>query len=365
MIEMLVAITIMLAVFGLAVPFFKVQVRSLGDHAGRQDAQQNARFVLTTIERELRVAGVGIVDKQPLIVQADPYAVTFNADLVTKDPADPAAVYLDVDADPATLSVMKHTAGVKLPLSARSYPESTYFGAKGLVSRAETISFWVAPDSSRKGEYIMWRRVNNALPRVVSQGLLVTPGVPVFRYFRFDANGVPTEIPSTKLPIVHTAAVHGSDADTAQSALTDSIRTLRVEITARYNDAEEGVVKRTLQGNIRIMNAGLVNHNVCGDAPLGTTMTATAGTKQATLKWNASLDETGGEGDVTRYGLFRRKAGAADWGEPFASVSAGFPSYTYVDKGLKTNDQWEYAIVSQDCTPASSDMFDTGAIKIQ
>ncbi|MGH7717916.1 MAG: prepilin-type N-terminal cleavage/methylation domain-containing protein [Gemmatimonadaceae bacterium] len=369
MIEMLVAITIMLAVFGLAVPFFKVQVRSLGAHANRMDAQQNARFVLTSIERELRVAGVGIADKQPLIVQADPYAVTFNADLVTKDPGDPGAVYLDVDADPAGLTVLKHTSAVKLPRTPFSYPESTYFGAKGLESRAETVSYWVAPDSARPGEWIMWRRVNNTPPRVVTQGLVIASGVPVFRYFKFDVNGQPVEIDGSRLPLIHSAAIHDSPADTAKSALTDSIRTVRIDVTTRVNDPDKGVVTRSLQSTVRVVNAGLVNYTVCGDPPLGTALVGTPNLlpknpRQVTLTWLPSLDEVAGEKDVMRYALYRRPQGAADWGEPFASVAAGLANYQYVDKNVKKDDKWEYAIVAQDCTPNSSDLMSTGVINV-
>src|SRR4051812_1000822 len=100
--EMLIALTIMAVVMSVAVPFFRVQLRSVTAHAGRMDAQQNVRFAVTAIDRDLRMAGVGIVDKQPMVVQADPYAVTFNADLVTHDSTDPGAVYYDADADSST-----------------------------------------------------------------------------------------------------------------------------------------------------------------------------------------------------------------------------------------------------------------------
>ena len=48
-------------------------------------AMQNARFGALTIDRELRIAGSGIPSQQPMIVQATPYAITFNADLATND----------------------------------------------------------------------------------------------------------------------------------------------------------------------------------------------------------------------------------------------------------------------------------------
>src|SRR3712207_376676 len=146
LIETMIAVTLLLAIFTVAVPFFRIQARTVGAQAGRMDAQQNVRYAASTVERELRVAGVGVVEKQPMIVQADAYALTFNTDLVTRDSLDPQAVYFDSDVDSSTTVVLPHTTPVTLPRSARSYPESTYFAAAGLRSKAETISFWVEVD---------------------------------------------------------------------------------------------------------------------------------------------------------------------------------------------------------------------------
>ena len=60
-------------------------MQAFGNIAGRDDAAQNARYGVSMIDRELRVAGVGVVDPKPLIVQAAPYAITFNVDLITRD----------------------------------------------------------------------------------------------------------------------------------------------------------------------------------------------------------------------------------------------------------------------------------------
>ena len=62
MLEMLIAVGLMLIVFSLAIPFFIAQAHSIDDTAGRQDAQQTARFAISAIDRDLRVAGAGVVD---------------------------------------------------------------------------------------------------------------------------------------------------------------------------------------------------------------------------------------------------------------------------------------------------------------
>ena len=99
LIEMMIAIVLFVLVFGLAVPFFRYQARSVSASAGRLDALQNARYAQSAIDRDLRISGIGIVQAQPMIVQADGFAVTFNADLATKDINDPMSIYYDADMD--------------------------------------------------------------------------------------------------------------------------------------------------------------------------------------------------------------------------------------------------------------------------
>ena len=90
--ELLIAITLLTIVFSLAVPFFSTTSRSVASSAGRGEALQGARYAQNAIDRDLRVAGTGAVGTQPLVVQADRYALTFNADIVTRDSTDLAAI---------------------------------------------------------------------------------------------------------------------------------------------------------------------------------------------------------------------------------------------------------------------------------
>ena len=59
--EMMIAVTLMLFIFAMVVPFLRTQMHELGQNAGNLDALQNARFSQNAIDRELRVAGAGVV----------------------------------------------------------------------------------------------------------------------------------------------------------------------------------------------------------------------------------------------------------------------------------------------------------------
>ena len=357
LIEMTLAITLTLLIFAMVVPFFRTQVRSIGDTAGRMDAQQNARYALNALDRELRVAGLGVVDKQPLLVQADKYAITFNADLVTLDVADPGAVYYNPSVVTSEATSLVPSQRVTLPWSARTYPDSTYY-AGTLVSRAETISYWVSRDSTsgRSDEYILYRRINNGTPRVVTEGVIIPAGQPLFRYFRTDSTGQPMEIPQTSLPITHFAAIHGAANDTGPSAITDSIRIVRMRVSALYKDPRKGDIVRTVESSIRLLNAGMIKRTSCGEAPLAASVSASyvpGPPRGVRLTWSASLDQNNGEKDVERYALFKRRTTSTDWGEPFASRPATTSTYTLTDNAVSSG-TWVYGLVAQDCSPANS-----------
>jgi prepilin-type N-terminal cleavage/methylation domain-containing protein len=365
LIEIIVAMGVMIALLSVAVPFFRVQARSVGSNAGRMDAHLNAQFAVNSIDRDLRVAGAGIVDAQPLVVYAAPNAITFNADLISTDIGDPGAVYYDPDAAKGTTTVLPKETPITLPLSAQSYPDSTYWLAAGLPSRAETISYWIEPDpTGDPGTYAMHRRVNDAPAVIVARGL--RPSGPVFRYFKVDSAGRQVELAQSRLPIYHFAPIHGSPRDTAKSALTDSIRGVQVSLHGIYNDPDTGPVSKRIQTGVRLMNAGLVKQSVCGEQPLPAIALianlSQVNPPQITLTWSPSQDEAGGEKDIQRYALFRREAADPDWGDPFASVAAGQPAYAFVDSDVQPGQIWVYAVSAQDCTPANSDVVMSNAV---
>jgi prepilin-type N-terminal cleavage/methylation domain-containing protein len=360
LLEMIIAMTVMAIALALTVPFFRTEVQAFGNIAGRDDAQQNARYGVTMIDRELRVAGVGVVDPQPLIVQAAPYAITFNVDLVSRDINDRGATYYDPDIDPNAAASLPRTSKITLPLSAVQYPDSSYNQAVGAPSEAETVSFWVAPDPdpSANGTYALFRRVNAMPATVVAKALVLPTGEPAFRYFKADTLGQLVEIPQNMLPIYHSAAIHNSKADTAKSALTDSIRVVRVRITGQFIDRKGVKNARPVETGIRVMNAGLLHFHTCGDPPIfSSPVVAVASNVPSTkvvVTWNSAVDQSSGEKDVEQYSIYRRSSANPLFTEPIASIPSGTPTYTFTDTQVQSGNSFVYGIAAVDCGGQSS-----------
>ena len=374
LIEMMIAIVLFVLVFGLAVPFFRYQARSVSASAGRLDALQNARYAQNAIDRDLRISGIGIVQAQPMIVQADGFAITFNADLATKDINDPLSIYYDADIDSSGTDAMLNSSKVTLPNSAVQYPDSNYMNG-GVSSPAETISYWLTKDSTsgRPDQYILFRRVNTLPQKVVAKGIIVPAGTNFFQYMRPNALGGLDSIRAANLPLFHSAPIHGSPADTGASALTDSIRVIRMTVTGLYNDPDKGAIMKTVVSSTKLLNAGMSRSSVCGDKPIAVTTATAAVTANSgfplfqpttvTISWNSSLDQDAGEKDVERYMIFKKLTSSADWGNPIADIAASQTNYTVDDNSL-TSGTWKYGVVAQDCSPANSSVTSTGAINV-
>src|SRR6185503_8282161 len=132
LIEIMISMTLMLTVIGLSTQLFRRQSNAVSTQAGRLDAQQNSRFALGNLDRELRMAGGGVVDKQPLLVMAGATAITFNADLVANDTGDYAAVYYNPDADSGAVGVLRSINKITLPGTSTLYPDTTYMQNAGV-----------------------------------------------------------------------------------------------------------------------------------------------------------------------------------------------------------------------------------------
>lgn len=374
LIEVMISMTLMLTVIGLSTQLFRRQSKAVSDQAGRLDAQQNSRFAIGNLEREFRMAGVSVVDQQPLLVMAGATALTFNADLVARDTGDLTAVYINPEADSGAVGMLRASNKITLPGTSKLYPDTNY-SQNGVPSSAETISYWLSRDSTstRSNEYIFFRRVNDRAPRVVARGIVYNAGDTIFRYYKADSVGALFPVSSALLPLVHSAPIHGAKGDTARSALTDSIRQVRVRLTSVYHDPRTGQdVFRRMQTTIHLMNAGLIRHSSCGEAPLGvapivTTTAANGGTVPqsfVTINWMASVDEASGEKDVEHYALYRRPASQTSFEEPFASVPAGAASYEFNDTSVLSGQTWIYAVVAVDCSSLKSSFGSSSPIVI-
>ncbi|MEK7239599.1 MAG: hypothetical protein AAB224_03370 [Gemmatimonadota bacterium] len=101
MVEMIFAVSITVLVFSIAIPFFRAQTRAMDAGAGRLDAFQSARYAVARIEADLRVAASEA--GQPLLVQAAPFAIAFNANRQGRTTTiDPNASYWDASLDTLT-----------------------------------------------------------------------------------------------------------------------------------------------------------------------------------------------------------------------------------------------------------------------
>ena len=90
LVEMMVAMTITMAVFAITLPFVRAQTRSLGSTAGRLDADQVARFAMRAVEQDLRRAAGEY--GQPTIVAAGAMVLSFNANIRMADTLDVGAL---------------------------------------------------------------------------------------------------------------------------------------------------------------------------------------------------------------------------------------------------------------------------------
>ncbi|HTR78375.1 MAG TPA: prepilin-type N-terminal cleavage/methylation domain-containing protein [Gemmatimonadaceae bacterium] len=362
LLEVIISMSLLLVLMGMSVSLFRRETKSLSAQAGRLEAQQGAEFALNLIDRELRVAGVGLGPTQPLLVQADSMGLTFNGDLVAHDSGDLSAVTIDPDLDSLSTFVFNRSDRITLPHSAFTYPDSTYTLAGGVPSNAETISYWLSRDSTKgANEYILFRRVNARAIRVIATGIIVNPGDTVFQYFKADTGGLKA-IPKASLPLYHSVDVHGSPADTGAAARIDSIRTVHVTFKMVYHDPK-GDTFRKLETIVHLMNSGLDQHTSCGSAPIAVTPTGTVtpigGGVTApfvTVTWAHSVDDGGGEKDVDRYVIYKRLAAATSFSDPIASVPAGLATYSYVDSDVLSGQQLVYGVAAVDCTPSLSPM---------
>ncbi len=375
--EVAISLMILLVIAGAAVQFLRKQTGLVTRETARMDAMQNAQFSAAQIERELREAGAGVADMQPMMVQADSEAMTFNANMVSIDTGDVRAVYQIRDADTNSARAMFKSERMALPNSspAKYYPDTTYLAAVGIQSGAETISYYLRPDSTttRTDDYLLFRRVNALAPTLVARSIVKMPSrdtMPFFTYYKSDTLNRLTPIPRNTLPLYH-GIIHGAVDDTGRFARTDSIRAVRVHfLTAARDPRTNADALRTVETMVRVMNSGLLDRTSCGQPPYpgGTPVVVTnlvTQTPKATITWTKSTDDNAGEKDIERYAIFRRLSSATVFGDPISSVPGRLAaSYSFVDNAVVQGQTYVYGIAAQDCTPALSSVVSSVAVTI-
>jgi prepilin-type N-terminal cleavage/methylation domain-containing protein len=375
LIELMIAMVVFSVILGAALTFLQRQSRAYRLGSERMEILQNLRYAAGTLSTDLRTAGANLPEQQPLFVYAGPDVIAYNGDYASNVANDAWAVYYDPDAPTGAVTALRVAQKITIPNTTTTYPSQDYT-AQGANSRAELQIFFFAPDAltSRTDDYALYRQVNDQAPEMVARSLLKTGTTPFFQYYRERIPvGSPAKvelIPNGELPLIHSAKLHQSPADTGLSARTDSIRGVLISFTATNGLTGTQERTRSLTRLVRFPNAGMATLRTCGDEPiLGTGLTATAivlgtGDPAVQLIWNAAVDETGGEKDVVRYVLWRRLAGAPDWGDPYRSMPAGNPTYMWQDQDVVPGTSYEYAVAAQDCTPTQSTLAIAGPVLI-
>jgi prepilin-type N-terminal cleavage/methylation domain-containing protein len=365
LIELLVSLVVFSIVMASALSFLRSQGRAVSLGNDRMDALQNLSFAMTTMEQRLRAAGGDVPDQQPVLVYAGKDVVAFNADYTTNIANDPFAVYYDPDAPSAAVTAVTQSMGFTIPNTSFTYPSTTYTTG-GINSPAETIIFYLRPDSttSRTDDYILFEQVNNQPAEIVSRNVIGSSSTYFFKYFKVTtpASGATflDSVPSGSLPLTHSVAVHLALGDTGAYAAIDSVRGVLLSLTVTNGSTGAAERQHTVTRFVSLPNTGLAHRQTCGDIPiLGQTIAATEitqpdSTPAVTLTWNPATDENNGEKDVATYVLWRKKTTDATWGNPYLSIPAGSPSYSYTDAAVTSGTSYQYQLAAEDCTPSLS-----------
>ena len=364
LVELLISLVVFSAVMAGTLGFLRSQGRAMSLGSDRMNAVQNLEFALTTMQQRLRAAGANLPDAQPALIYAGTNVVAFNADFATNLPNDPFAVYYDPDVPAGAVTALTKAQSITLPLTTVAYPDTSYV-IGGINSPAETIIFFVAPDSStaRADDYALFEQVNGGPPSLVSRNIIGSPTTVYFEYYRLTRVGGAISLdslPAAKLPLRHSVPIHFALADTGAAAVIDSVRGIRVTFTVSNGQSGKAERRYTLVRFMELPNVGIATRRTCGDAPiLGTTLTATGitqvdGTPAVRLAWNPATDEYGGEKDVVQYVIWRKRVTDLTWGTPYLSLPAGNPTYVYDDAAVTSGATYQYQLAAADCTPSSS-----------
>lgn len=355
MVEMIFAVSITVLVFSIAVPFFRAQTRAMDAGAGRLDAFQSARYAVARIEADLRLAGGD--QGQPVIVQAAPFAIAFNANRLGRTTAsDPNASYWDATLDTLTTQSWLVSRAATLRTSNKNYPTAAYTDPSGATSKAETIQYFLYPDTAGglSNLYVLYRRVNDRDSTLVTRNLYVSGDSSFFfQYYKTDAGGTTAAIANADLPIYWDDSV----------SRADSITAVAVRATGRYWDARNRVnVYRHLYVTVQLRNALRLLSTTCGAVPatpdsLGVAVeTAPAGQKlDVRLDWSGVAGDSTPPRDVRQYVVYRRLSGATAWTAIASRPARRSASYRYQDFALPVAaGTYQYGLAARDCSGLSA-----------
>lgn len=243
-----------------------------------------------------------------------------------------------------------------LRTSSKVYPPQTYTDPNGAAGKAETIQYYLLPDTAggNTGLYVLYRKVNDRDSTLVTRNLFVPSDSNFFfRFYTTGANGATTALANADLPVYWDDSL----------SRADSITGVEVRATGRYWDARTQVnVYRSLHVTVGLRNAIPLLPRRCGAAPptpdsVGVSVaTAPAGAKLAVrLDWSAVAGDSTSPRDVQQYVVYRRLSGATTW-TPIGSTPARRTStYRFEDFALPiAAGEYQYGLAARDCSAQGS-----------
>lgn len=349
-VELLVAVTLTLAVFAITLPFVRVQSRALGANAGRMDAEQLARYAQRIIDEELSQATQ--VGDQPMLVYAGPMGIAFNANLLAPDTTDASAKEIESGATTTLTEGWRVADAAVIPLTARTYPTVNYANPAGGLSRVETISYFLRADTvtGRSDVYVLYRRVNARDSTQVVSGLHVPTDSSFFSYFKTVADTL-QRIPTGSLPLYW------------DSTSITGIRTIGLRSAGFFRNRMEGVdVIRTVQWRVNLQPMRVAS-TACAATPAAATGLSATGqfstttSTDSTNKWSVRLAWTASTGDVAagavrRYAIDRQVSGV--WSTIGAVPAIAAATYRYDAAVPRGNGALSYRVRAISCNGVAS-----------
>lgn len=343
LVEIMVAMALTLAVFAITLPFVRAQTRALGTSAGRLDADQLARYAQRAIDKDLRLASA--IPGQPLLVLAAPMAIAFNANLLAVDTTDPGAADIDASAPSTLTDSWRFADAAVLPTTGRNYPAQDYLDGAGVISRIETISYFLHPDTvtGRSDIYVLYRKVNARDSVEVVRSLHVPTDSAFFSYHR-PVGGTLTRIADARLPLYW------------DSVAVDSVTSVGIRAAGFYKDRMTSAVTiRTVNWATVIPNAKGRAARTCGAAPAAPgaftpTKVTTSLPYRVQLAWNASSDDSAAPNDVQYYVIEWRVSGTGNSWQTLTTVPATRAgTYLWTHANPLVIGDYEYGIRAADC----------------
>jgi len=344
--ELIVAVSLTLVVFAITLPFVRVQTQALGENAGRVESEQIARFAQRVIDRELRLASSDT--GQPLLVYAGPMGIAFNANLLAPDTTDPQALEIETGAATTLTEAWRVSDAATIPLTTRTYPPADYTSASGALSRIETISYFLHPDtiSDRSDIYVLYRKVNARDSVRLVRGIHVPADSAFFSYQRMVSGALAT-IPVTELPM---------DWD---SAGIEDIRAVGLRSAGFFRNRQTGEdVIRTVYWTVFLTNRMTPGRD-CGAAPAApanSDVDVVSSTKpfRVEIDWDDSSDDASGAGDVVYYLIDRKRSSSAVWTTIGTVPATRSTSYQWSHMNPADTGSFDYGIRAVDCGGAVS-----------